>query len=50
VGTLVEVGQGLRAPGDMPSVLAAKARAAAGGGAPAKGLCLQEVYYAAGAC
>lgn len=45
VGTLLEVGCGRRAPESMVEVLAARQRAAAGPTAPAKGLCLMEVYY-----
>jgi len=45
VGTLVEVGQGRRRPGDMLTVLRACERGAAGGLAPAHGLCLWEVGY-----
>lgn len=46
VGTLVEVGQGKRTAGDMPQVLASRARAAAGRTAPAHGLYLVRVDYA----
>jgi tRNA pseudouridine38-40 synthase len=45
VGTLVEVGQGKRSAADMPRVLAARARAAAGRTAPAHGLYLVRVDY-----
>lgn len=45
VGTLVEVGQGKRAASDMRTVLAARARAAAGRTAPAHGLYLVRVDY-----
>lgn len=45
VGTLVEVGQGKRPAADMPRVLAARARAAAGRTAPAHGLYLVRVDY-----
>lgn len=44
-GTLIEVGQGKRNPRQMPEVLAAKDRTAAGFTAPAEGLCLMEVCY-----
>lgn len=44
-GTLLEVGRGERAPGDMPAILAARDRAAAGATAPARGLTLVEVEY-----
>lgn len=45
VGTLVEVGQGKRSAADMPRVLAARTRAAAGRTAPAHGLYLVRVDY-----
>ena len=45
VGTLVEVGQGKRSAADMPRLLAARARAAAGRTAPAHGLYLVRVDY-----
>jgi tRNA pseudouridine38-40 synthase len=45
VGTLVEVGQGRRKPGDMLTVMRANDRGAAGALAPAHGLCLWEVGY-----
>jgi len=44
-GTLVEVGKGHRQPGDIPAVLSARDRAAAGITAPARGLFLKEVRY-----
>ncbi len=44
-GTLLEVGRGERPPGDMPAILAARDRAAAGATAPARGLTLVEVDY-----
>ncbi len=44
-GTLLEVGQGKRAPEDIPAMLAQRDRLAAGQTAPAKGLCLMEVRY-----
>lgn len=44
-GTLLEVGRGERIPGDMPAILAARDRAAAGAAAPARGLTLVEVDY-----
>jgi len=44
-GTLLEVGSGKRSPEEMPFVLAAKDRSAAGFTAPACGLCLSEVQY-----
>ena len=44
-GTLLEVGQGRRAPEEMSAVLAALDRSAAGPTAPAQGLTLVEVEY-----
>ncbi len=44
-GTLVEVGQGRRAPEEMAAVLASRERAQAGPTAPARGLCLWDVRY-----
>jgi tRNA pseudouridine38-40 synthase len=45
VGTLVEVGNGRRRPGDLLTVLHAADRAAAAQPAPAQGLCLWDVEY-----
>ena len=45
VGTLLEVGQGKRAPDDIPAILEARDRKKAGYTAPAKGLCLTRVDY-----
>jgi tRNA pseudouridine38-40 synthase len=45
VGTLVEIGQGRRAPDDMAKVLDSRDRAQAGPTAPAHGLCLERVLY-----
>lgn len=45
VGTLLEVGLHRRDPESIPAILAARQRAAAGETAPARGLCLMEVYY-----
>jgi tRNA pseudouridine38-40 synthase len=45
VGTLMEVGKGKRAPGDIASILAARDRTLAGPTAPAQGLCLMKVEY-----
>ena len=44
-GTLLEVGLGERKAEEMPAILAARDRAAAGRTAPARGLCLVEVEY-----
>ncbi len=45
VGTLVEVGQGKRAPGSMSALIASADRRSAGPTAPPQGLCLEEVSY-----
>ena len=45
VGTLLEVGEGKRAPEDMASVLASRDRMEAGPTAPAQGLTLWSVKY-----
>ena len=45
VGTLVDVGAGKYAPGDLPAMLAAAHRGAAGQVAPPHGLTLWEVGY-----
>lgn len=47
VGTLVEVGRGFRSPDDIGAVLAARDRRLAGPTAPARGLHLVEIGYAA---
>ena len=44
-GTLLEVGRGERAPEDIADILNKKDRKVAGFMAPAKGLCLMQVYY-----
>ena len=44
-GTLLEVGMGIKKPEDIPMILAAKNREAAGFTAPAQGLVLLEVKY-----
>lgn len=46
VGTLAEVGAGLRSPDDVPALLAAKDRKRSGMTAPAHGLCLRAVKLA----
>lgn len=45
VGTLVTVGDGTRDPSDLPGILAARSRAAAGPVAPPHGLTLVRVRY-----
>jgi tRNA pseudouridine38-40 synthase len=45
VGTLVAVGDGRRAPDEMPTVLASRDRQRAGDLAPAHGLTLERVTY-----
>jgi tRNA pseudouridine38-40 synthase len=45
VGTLVEIGRGLRPADQMPEILAAKDRSEAGFMAPAHGLFMEEVEY-----
>ncbi len=44
-GTLLEVGYGDREPEEIPGILEARDRAAAGFTAPARGLCLMKVDY-----
>ncbi len=44
-GTLVEVGQLKKEPGDIENILFAGDRRLAGETAPAKGLCLEKVFY-----
>ncbi len=44
-GTLIEVGQGKRAPESMLTLLESKDRSLAGPTAPAHGLCMEKVYY-----
>ncbi|MBN2508184.1 MAG: tRNA pseudouridine(38-40) synthase TruA [Verrucomicrobia bacterium] len=46
VGTLVQVGLGKHAPGDIPPMLRRKDRRGAGMTAPARGLVLWKVFYA----
>ncbi|ARI75366.1 tRNA pseudouridine(38-40) synthase TruA [Halobacillus mangrovi] len=45
VGTLVEVGRHDRDPGEIPMIIEAKEREAAGKTAPPQGLFLREVFY-----
>lgn len=45
VGTLVEVGKGKIRPKDIDDIIKSKDRTKAGPCAPAKGLCLEKVYY-----
>ncbi len=44
-GTLIEVGDGRRAPEELPQILESKNRENAGYTAPACGLMLMEVHY-----
>ena len=48
VGTLIQVGEGKRAPDEMGAVFAARDRTAAGPVAPPHGLCLVSVEYDSG--
>ena len=45
VGTLIDVGRGKLSPDDLPGILAARSRSAAGPTAPARGLFLHSVEY-----
>ena len=45
MGTLLEVGEGKRTPQSVPDILTSGKRENAGALVPAKGLCLEEVYY-----
>lgn len=49
VGTLVDVGEGRFTPPQVAEIMASRDRTRAGQTAPAHGLCLVEVLYAAGA-
>ncbi|MDY6084966.1 MAG: hypothetical protein SPI25_06975 [Dialister sp.] len=44
-GTLVEVGEGKRSPSELPGIVSARSRSAAGFTAPPEGLMLMEVFY-----
>ena len=46
VGTMLDVGRGYRSAEEIPGIIAARARAAAGPTAPAQGLFLHSVEYA----
>jgi len=45
VGTLLETGQGRIQPEDIPGIIASRNRKAAGPTVPARGLCLEKVFY-----
>ena len=45
VGMMIDVGRGFRRPEEIPGILAARSRSAAGPTAPARGLFLQSVEY-----
>ena len=45
VGTMIDVGRGYRPASDIPAILAARSRSAAGPTAPARGLFLHSVEY-----
>lgn len=45
VGTLLKVGRGIIKPQDIEAIIASKDRTKAGESVPAKGLCLEELYY-----
>ena len=45
VGTLLQIGQGKRQPGDVVSIIASRDRTLAGPAAPARGLILERVMY-----
>ena len=45
VGTVIEVGEGKRTPGEIPGILAGRDRGLAGRTAPASGLCLMRINY-----
>ena len=45
VGTFLLAGKGTLKPRDLPQILEARSRSAAGATAPASGLCLMSVEY-----
>ncbi len=45
VGTMLDVGRGYRTASEIPAMLAARSRSAAGPTAPARGLFLHSVEY-----
>jgi len=45
MGTLLEVGTGVRSAESIPQILASRDREAAGELVPGKGLVLEEVFY-----
>ena len=45
VGTFLLAGKGTLKPSDLPRILEARSRSAAGATAPASGLCLLSVEY-----
>ncbi|MDW7682011.1 MAG: tRNA pseudouridine synthase A, partial [bacterium] len=45
VGTMIDVGRGFTEVENIPEILAAKDRKKSGQTVPAKGLCLEKVYY-----
>jgi tRNA pseudouridine38-40 synthase len=45
VGTMLDVGRGYRRVSEIPAMIAARSRAAAGPTAPARGLFLHSVEY-----
>jgi tRNA pseudouridine38-40 synthase len=45
VGTMLDMGRGYRSANEIPAILAARSRSAAGPTAPARGLFLQSVEY-----
>ena len=45
VGTLIEIGRGHWATDVIPHILSERSRAAAGPTAPARGLCLEEMFW-----